>query len=112
MKITINGKEHNWYIADLDCYTDEFLKEIIFSLFYTHDTSLDKSHMPHVDKELKISESDIPLNKACPDNNNLIKNAVLEKDYGCNCGGIEKEGWSHESWCKAKQKSAEFGGSL
>jgi hypothetical protein len=32
MKITINNKEHNWYLADLDCYTPEFLKEIIIDL--------------------------------------------------------------------------------
>jgi hypothetical protein len=35
MKITINNKEHNWYIQDLDCYSEDFLKSIILDLYNT-----------------------------------------------------------------------------
>lgn len=35
---TKNGK--NWYVNDLDCYTSEFLKEIILDLIELKDKEL------------------------------------------------------------------------
>jgi len=92
MKIKIQTesgeKERNWYICDLDCYTPEFLQQIILSLYYespnkspqlASDTSEAQQGETGSDtiQLIKGSDASFPM----PDTKQEL-NKEISKDYG------------------------------
>ena len=83
MKIKIQTesgeKERNWYICDLDCYTPEFLQQIILSLFYEENNQSQDTKPP-----ITIGENRLGARDKTPDTNNSTKqelNKEIAKDW-------------------------------